>query len=116
MLRVAIALELFKRRSGSYPLQLSELVPTYLSEVPRDPIDGEPLRYKIRDSKPLIYSIGSDKKDDGGVAPRNAMLRVTGSSIRCRRSRRIEDGPTGRSQKWRQPVGQLLAEPLPHDD
>ena len=70
-----IAFELFKRRSGSYPLQLSELVPTYLSEVPRDPIDGEPLRYKIRKSKPLIYSIGSDKKDDGGVAPRNATSR-----------------------------------------
>ena len=50
-----------------------------------------------------------------GATSRSAAreLRVTGSSIRCRRSRRIEVGPTGRSQKWRQPVGQLLAEPLP---
>jgi hypothetical protein len=45
---------------------LNELVPTYLSSLPRDPFDGEPLRFKRRASGYVVYSIGSDLRDDGG--------------------------------------------------
>ena len=38
-----------------------------LSEVPRDPVDGKPLRYRLNsDGTFLLYSIGQDYKDDGG--------------------------------------------------
>jgi hypothetical protein len=36
--------------------------------VPLDPWDGKPLRYKKLDKGYVIYSVGSDRKDDGGSA------------------------------------------------
>jgi hypothetical protein len=68
-LRVAIALELYRRERGAYPTSLDVLVPQYLPAVPADRITGEPLCYRLRDGKPLIYSRGVDRDDDGGVAP-----------------------------------------------
>jgi hypothetical protein len=67
--RAAIAIERHRLAHGSYPVSLSELVPTYLPAVPVDQYDGKPLRYKLIDGKPLLYSVGCDGKDDGGVRP-----------------------------------------------
>jgi len=63
----AIALELHKRRHGEYPATLAELTPDRLPAVLPDRIDGRPMRYKIVDGKPLLYSVGVDRIDDGGV-------------------------------------------------
>ena len=63
---VAIALELFRREHGSYPNALAELSPRFLPRVPRDPFDGQPLRYELRDGVAYVWSIGADRKDDGG--------------------------------------------------
>jgi hypothetical protein len=68
-LQVAMALELHKRSTGSYPPTLDELSPRYLPVVPVDPITGGLLRYEIVDGKPLIYSVGADGDDDGGSPP-----------------------------------------------
>lgn len=65
----AIALELFRRRHGAYPAQLEELVPNFLPTVPIDRFDGRPLRYRLTDDGPLLYSVGADHIDDGGTAP-----------------------------------------------
>ncbi len=67
---VVIALELHRRRHGAYPASLDELVPVFLPAVPPDRFDGNPLRYILRDGQPLLYSIGVDGIDDGGVPPR----------------------------------------------
>lgn len=51
------------------PERLEQLVPRYLSEIPRDPYNGEPLRYEqTRAVHPLTftYSIGPNKKSDCG--------------------------------------------------
>lgn len=64
--RAATAVERFRREQGRLPDDLSELTPDYLQEVPKDPFDGKPLRYKKVDRGYLIYSIGDDGKDDGG--------------------------------------------------
>ena len=37
---------------------------TELKTVPLDPFDGKPMRYRIVDEKPVVYSIGPDQKDD----------------------------------------------------
>jgi len=66
----AIALELYRRRHSAYPSSLDSLVPQYLPEVPADRITGEPVKYKLVDGKPLIYSVGADQDDDGGKPPR----------------------------------------------
>jgi len=63
----AITLKRYQLRHGAWPADLKALVPEVLSEVPKDPVDGQPLRYRPNaDGTFLLYSIGSDGKDDGG--------------------------------------------------
>jgi len=65
-LLVAIAAELYRREHGAYPARLQDIPVSILPSIPPDAFDGNPLRYTLRDGKPLIYSIGTDRKDDGG--------------------------------------------------
>jgi hypothetical protein len=69
---VALALERWRREHGRYPERLDALVPDHLPTVPADRVDGAPLRYLLKDRKPLIYSVGSDGDDDGGRVPVNS--------------------------------------------
>lgn len=62
----AVALEQFRRAEGHYPDALGKLVPTYLEGLPLDLADGKPIRYRLVDGKPLIYSIGMDRVDNEG--------------------------------------------------
>jgi hypothetical protein len=64
----AIALELYRRAHGKHPESLDALTPALLPSVPVDRIIGEPVRYRIVEGKPLIYSVGADRDDDGGRA------------------------------------------------
>lgn len=67
--RVAIALERHRRLEGRYPETLDALTPALLDEVPRDWIDGEPVRYRLDPERgPLVYSLGPDGDDDGAEA------------------------------------------------
>ncbi|MGC9454900.1 MAG: hypothetical protein ACP5HU_08530 [Phycisphaerae bacterium] len=68
MAAVALALRLFELDNGRRPESLDELVPEYLSEVPRDPFDPDAhIRYRPDDT-PVLYCIGPDGVDDGGMA------------------------------------------------
>ncbi len=62
----AIALVLYHRRHGAWPERLDQLVPDLLPAVPIDRYTGDPLHYKVRDGKPLLYSVGQDRDDDAG--------------------------------------------------
>jgi len=53
---------------GSEPEALAALVPDYLDQLPTDPFTRQPLRYRNDAKGHLIYSVGPDKKDDGGRA------------------------------------------------
>jgi hypothetical protein len=66
---VGIALELYRRKNGDYPKNLDTLVPQYLPQIPADRITGEPVKYKLANGRPLIYSVGADRDDDGGKPP-----------------------------------------------
>ncbi len=46
LLRLAVALEGYRSRHGSYPEKLDALVPQWLSAIPRDPLNGTPARYR----------------------------------------------------------------------
>ena len=63
---VAIAIEQYRRQHGGWPLQLEELVPDHLSRIPFDRINGKPLKYRLTDEGPRVYSVGGDRDDDGG--------------------------------------------------
>jgi hypothetical protein len=65
---VALAVERFRlAKGGSTPESLNELIPQFLSSIPTDPFDGEPLRYKKLPVGFVVYSIGPDRTDDGGT-------------------------------------------------
>ncbi|TVQ33068.1 MAG: hypothetical protein EA376_03160 [Phycisphaeraceae bacterium] len=63
---VAIALELHQRRHGAWPESLEALTPGLLPRVPPDRFDGAPIRYRLRDGEPVVYSVGANMKDNGG--------------------------------------------------
>ncbi len=63
----AITLKRYQLKYGNYPSSLGDLVPQFVSSIPRDPIDGKPLRYRrMTDGTFILYSIGLNGKDDGG--------------------------------------------------
>jgi hypothetical protein len=62
-----IALKRYQLKHGNYPADLHSLVPEFVSTVPLDPVDGQPLRYRPNaDGTFLLYSVGENGKDDGG--------------------------------------------------
>ena len=67
LLVTAIALKRYQLKHGTYPTELGSLKPEFLGEVPRDPMDGKPLRYRLNpDGSFLLYSVGEDGVDGGG--------------------------------------------------
>ena len=66
--RVAIALERFRLAHGKFPDSLDALAPQFLNPVPLDVIGGKPLHYRLaEDGQFVLYSVGWNEKDDGGV-------------------------------------------------
>lgn len=64
---VACALERYRLSNGDYPEALTALAPKFLSSVPIDVVDGKPLGYRKTDNAFVLYSIGGNQTDDGGV-------------------------------------------------
>ena len=62
LVRTVIELELLRRTHGSWPTSNDAV-----GFVGRDPFDGESLRYVLKDGIPMIYILGPDRIDDGGV-------------------------------------------------
>ena len=66
--RVACALERYHLAHGNYPESLDALAPQFIGELPHDLINGQPLHYRLTaDGKFVLYSVGWNEKDDGGV-------------------------------------------------
>ncbi len=65
--RVALAIERYRLAKGSLPKELADLAPRYIDKVPIDPFDGKPLRYKLTEPGYIVYSIGEDGTDEGGL-------------------------------------------------
>ncbi len=67
LLIAAIALKRHQLRHGANPAELAALAPEFLRQLPRDPMDGQPLRYRLNpDGSFLLYSVGQDGQDNGG--------------------------------------------------
>jgi len=70
--RVAIALERYRLAHGEYPESLDALAPRFMKQIPHDIINGQPLHYRrTSDSQFVIYSVGWNETDDGGVVGLN---------------------------------------------
>lgn len=66
LLVAALAVRAWTAEHGAPPESLRQLCPGLLSGVPRDPFDEQPLRYRLVDGRPRLWSIGPDNRDDGG--------------------------------------------------
>lgn len=61
-----LALKAYWQDFKKLPNSLAELVPNYLSEVPKDPFNGEFIKYSALNR--IIYSVGKDLKDSNGIS------------------------------------------------
>jgi ABC-type transport system involved in multi-copper enzyme maturation permease subunit len=67
-----LAVERYRLAHGNWPKSLDDLAPAFLREVPADPFDGKPLRYRRLPDGVVIYAVGFDGTDDGGKLDRGA--------------------------------------------
>jgi hypothetical protein len=72
---VVLAAERYRRAHKRWPATLAELTPKYLAAVPLDPFDGKPLRYRRAADGVIVYSVGHDGIDNGGVLDRENLNR-----------------------------------------
>lgn len=65
---IACALERYHMANGKYPETLAALVPQFLTKLPLDVCNGQPMKYRrTDDGQFLLYSVGWNEKDDGGT-------------------------------------------------
>jgi hypothetical protein len=64
---VAYALKRYEMDHSKPPETLGNLIPDCLTVVPIDPFDGKPLRYRREGKEWVIWSVGSDLKDDNAT-------------------------------------------------
>ncbi len=64
--RLGLALEAYKRDHGAYPIYLDVPAPDYIGEMPEDPFTGEPYVYRREGGGFVVYSVGSNGRDDDG--------------------------------------------------
>jgi hypothetical protein len=61
---VICAIKSYELAHSSPPESLSALISDLLPAVPSDPFDGKPLRYRREGKEWVLWSVGSDMKDD----------------------------------------------------
>ncbi len=62
-----LAVERYRLKHGHWPASLADLVDDdLLRRLPKDPFDGQTLRYRTDGEGVIVYSIGPDRTDDGG--------------------------------------------------
>lgn len=57
----------FYKDNKKFPENLNKLVPKYLTIIPTDPFDGKPIKIKSVKNGLVLYSVGPNGKDDGGI-------------------------------------------------
>jgi hypothetical protein len=65
--QTALAVERYRAAEGRLPKSLDNLVPAYIDAIPDDPFDGNPLKYYVRQSGYVVYSVGEDQTDQSGT-------------------------------------------------
>jgi hypothetical protein len=64
--RLGIACKIYRNAHGNYPEKLPDLVPDILKAIPFDPFTGKAYVYRRQDGGFIIYSLGSNLRDDEG--------------------------------------------------
>ncbi len=69
--RIVLALKAYKYERGAYPDTLQQLQQTLDWQLPEDPFSGQDFVYRQQGKGFLLYSIGQDLEDDGGLPSRD---------------------------------------------
>jgi hypothetical protein len=65
--KTAFALAAYRADNGSYPTKLHAIVPKYVKQLPKDIFNNDrDLHYATEADGYLLYSVGSNGRDDGG--------------------------------------------------
>ncbi len=68
---LVLALHIHHEKHGKWPRTLEDIDPKLglkgLKTYRIDTFSGEPFKYKLKDGRPLLYSVGTDGKDDNGT-------------------------------------------------
>jgi hypothetical protein len=67
LLPAVLAIGGYHAEHGEFPPNLNALVPEYLDSLPTDFATGEPPVYRVEDGAAIVYSLGTNLKDDDGV-------------------------------------------------
>lgn len=67
LLLTELALRCYRAETGRGPERLEQLIPKHLTKAPIDPFTGKMLVYRTQGTNWLLYSVGIDRVDDGGV-------------------------------------------------
>lgn len=62
----SLQVERYRQEEGVLPKTLKELLPEYFDELPADPYSEGPLRFRVVSESYVVYSVGSNRIDDGG--------------------------------------------------
>ncbi len=65
--RVALAMHRYRAEHDRFPQSPGELAPEFISFLPTDPFDGKPLKLKPTEKGLVVYSVGPDMTDNGGL-------------------------------------------------
>ena len=68
LLVMEVALHSYYSERDEFPNRLSELVPDFIPEIAEDPFsaEGKPLVYRRLEDEYVLYSLGQNRRDDGG--------------------------------------------------
>ena len=64
---LALALACFHQEQGRWPGELKDLCPGLLKAIPADRFSDKPLIYRPNEDGYLLYSVGRNRRDDGGL-------------------------------------------------
>jgi hypothetical protein len=82
--QVAVAIECYRRTHPTRPSALAELLGEDIDVLPPDPFTGGTLRYQQGNEGYVVYSVGSNRVDDGGEVERTAGSQSPDVGIRVR--------------------------------
>ncbi|MEQ8618450.1 MAG: hypothetical protein RIB44_17905 [Lacipirellulaceae bacterium] len=124
---VATALATFHAKRGEYPVELHELTPDFLQELPLDPVYEQKFRYFRQKQGYLLYGLGSNAEDDQGTFrdeyedQTHYVIQgewTTHAALQAKLDNLSETDPTGESETWEKYEGDdlVIRLPLPEID
>jgi hypothetical protein len=64
---LVLAIHMHKEKNGRWPARLDDLDVKELAGIRTDLYSSEDFVYRVKDGQPLLYSVGVDGEDDGGL-------------------------------------------------